>query len=163
MGTVHKIAEYETCKIYATFDGELYHMSIRTSDNSEWCVYLSNTKEAGLRRAIELIDSDAGRVIINDMLVTKTHKLQVGDIVTIKATAKTSRSLGIIKSIQENKHYWVSGLEMKNGFYTQSNTEACYQLENLTVLADRGRWVTIKRDIERQNDGQILQNWIEKL
>lgn len=138
-------------------NGEMLMVSLRVADGAEWCRFLAGSERDALNRAYELIESDAERAIINDMHVTKTHKLQVGDIVTIK-----KRGIGIIKSIQAST-YWVSDLITVNGFYTESRIENGYTLEKLVLLPNREKWVQIKHDIERQGDGKILQEWIDTL
>lgn len=155
--------EYKGFYIDLASDGEVYLCQIVSPAGDDWCKFLSGSIPDAMNRAFELIDSEAGRDIIAGMEVTKPRTLQVGDIVTIRTTAHKSASIGIIESIQENQYYWVCELKYVNGFYQKASTEACYQLEKLALYPNREKWMQIKRDLDRQKDGTILQNWIDSL
>lgn len=155
-------SEYKGFTIQVENAGLFVICHIVKPDGGNWCKYLSESIYTAYNRAFEAIDSDAGRAIITGMEVTKTRTLQVGDIVAVRSYAPVPSSIAIIESIR-GKEYRVYHVEMVKGFYQKRTTVDTYQLENLALDPNRERWVKIKRDLDRRQDGEILQAWIENL
>lgn len=154
--------EYKKFTIITEPDGEMVLAQIIKPDGESWVTWLTGSIPDAYNRAFELVDIGED-VIISTMDVTKERQLQIGDIVSIRITPKKkSASIGIIEKIQDAE-YFVCHLKQVDGFYQKVTSELIYQLENLSLYPNREKWVRIKRDLDRQKDGEILTNWIRSL
>ncbi len=154
-------ANHKAFNIVVSRDGECYLCVIYKPNHEVLCKFLGDSSLFAITRAHEIIDNLPASVIMDGMEVTKERNLQIGDIVTARLPRKRTSTIGIIHSIRGKKYEVYPIVLTKKRFYEKLPTPSTYQLENLTLFPNRAEWVRIKQDLERENDAEVLQNWLE--
>lgn len=157
--------EYKGFAVCGMYTGGVYEITILKPDKSVWCKFLSESTELATRRAFELIDSEAGRAIIEDMKVTKSRDLRIGDIVATNNPSIRGKTytLGVVEKIENGVAFICLLRKDSSNFYAKGDMSYPYKLEKLHLLENREKWLEIKRDLERATDGDILIEWINNL
>jgi hypothetical protein len=154
--------EYKNCRIIIIPQDGAFYTVIEEPNGLQRHKFMSENASYAAKRAREVIDFQINSGIISTMKVTNEHTLQLGDIVAIRNGSKKTAQLGIVDAVRADG-YWVSHIKQVNKFYKRVTSEVCYPNEKLSHYPNREKWIQIKSDLERQGDGEILEEWLNNL